>query len=523
MKSLKINKAFFIVAIALLITTFYSYSQENLINDINWLEKLKVPNVQDIEVVKMNDDVLIYQSCNVMDENLYPGFIGMNKPHLYLVNRKTDERIDKEIILKNGDKRRAFERLLYIDNSMHVISSFINLEQKKYYIFDETINPENLELNNDARKICEIDFGNIKDVFINTVETTVDIKKSIIFLHSSFKTKTGYQYFYDIYDFQWKNKAKYSINTTGNNSFISNSTIDNNDNLYVIETTINKKKVPNSYILYFYTKDNLAPKKEAITVENITSHIQMNVNSKNELLCGGLFAKAQQNSTIGVFSIVYPALLEGNGKTNRLTFTNEFLTKGLDEKEAAKLSNKLSKNKEFDEKYSYFIDTINIQSNGGFSFITEKLKIERIPQKSGFDAYIYTYGDLYIFSCNEDGSFNWQDKISKDQALANSDRFMGHYLPYYDNKNNINLIYCSLKPIRLFGQLVGMEKDVKTVMTTFDSKGNKSEQVLCTDQKLVKQFTPFYSKSCGNGKFIFTRIEPFSFVASYAIGELTLK
>jgi len=249
----------------------------------------------------------------------------------------------------------------------------------------------------------------------------------------------------------------------------------------------------------------------------------MNVNNKNELLCGGLFAKAQQKSAAGAFSIVFPALLEGSGKTNIVTFTNEFLTKGLNEKDAAKLSNKLSKNKEFDEKYSYFIDTINIQSNGGFSFITEKLRIERIPQKTGFDTYIYTYGDLYIFSCNEDGSFNWHEKITKDQALANGNRFMGHYLPYYDNKNNINLIYSSLKPIRLLGQLVGMEKDVKTVITTFDSKGNKTEQILFTDPTLVKQITPVYSKSCGNGKFIITRMEPFSFVASYAIGEMTLK
>jgi|GEM_PF-3300845 len=529
MKKLTFIKKTFIIAIALVITTFNSMSQEFSMTEISWIEKLKVPSVQDIDVMKMDSNVLIYQSNVLRSQDLYASVIGgVEKNHIYRVELNTKRIIDKDINLKTGDKRRVVEKILYLNNTIHVISSFINTDQKKYYIFDETLNSENLELNNDSKKICEVDFGQMEGVNKNSIESSISLNRAKLLISTTISAKAQNQHSINIFDQQLNEKSHYTIKTTNLDTYLLRIANDNDDNLYAIETNKAKKDEQRKYTIYFYSKDNSAPKQQTFMLENKAISFDLSVNKKNELICAGLFFKNGQASASGAFSYVCPTYLSAEGKLNLLPFTNEFLTRGLDETETAKVEKALKNNEEFNDKCSYLLDTLHIQQNGDFMFTTEKTKTESRTVSSGImleTVYYFTSGDVYAFSCNADGSFKWHQKITRNTVLKDDNSFAGHYLTHYDINNNINLIYGSFLSTKLFGVRAGFGKDPKTVMTSFDSNGNKTEKVIFTDKKLVQSFMPVYSKSWDNNKLIITRINT-GFVATkstYSIAQITLK
>jgi len=527
MKKNTFIKKTFIIAITLACTTFNGITQELSITDIKWIEKLKVPNVQDIEVMKMDSNVLIYQSRVMRNEDLYGSVIGgVEKNHIYSVELKTKQIIDKDINLKTGDKRRAVEKILFLNNTIHVFSSFINSEQKKYYIFDETLNSENLALNNDTKKICEVDYSQMEKVNKNSFVTNITISRAKLLICTTILAKEENLYSVKIFDTQLNEKSGYTKKTTNLDIYLIRLTNDNDDNLYVIESNKVKKDEQRKYTIYFYPKDNSAPKQQILMLENKGISFDLSVTKNNDLIFAGLFFKNGQSSASGAFTYICPAHLSAEGKLNLLSFTNEFLTRGLDEKETAKVEKALKNNEEFNDKCSYLLDTLHIQQNGDFMFTTEKTKTE-----SSYSIllkeyqYFYTYGDIYAFSCNPDGSFKWNQKITRNSVLAGDNSFSGHYLTHYDTSNNINLIYNSYRSTKLLGLREGFGKDPKTVVTTFDSKGNMSEKVLFADKKLVQSFMPVYSRSGSDNNLIIIRINN-GFVATsstYSVAQITLK
>jgi hypothetical protein len=527
MKKRTCCKTTLLIAISLFITTFNAMSEGFLMKDLKWIEKLKVPNVQDIDVMKMDSNVLIYQSRVMRNQDLYSSVIGgVEKNYIYRVDLKTKQTINKEISLKDGGKRRAVEKILYINNTIHVISSFTNDEQKKYFIFDETVKSDNLELNNDAKKISEVDYGQIEGASKNSIETSISQNQSKLLITSALAGKGMSQYFIHIYDSQLNEKANYTIKKTNFDTYVVRVENDNDDNLYVMESNKAKKDELRKYAIYYYSKDHAAPKQQALMLENKAISFDLSVNRKNDLICAGLFFKNGQASASGAFSYVFPAGLSTEGKLNLLPFSNEFLTRGLDEDETAKVEKALKNNEEFNDKCSYLLDTMHIQQNGDFMFTTEKTKTEsRYSRTAQEYEYFYTYGDIYAFSCNADGSFKWHQKITKNSVLVGDNSFAGHYLTHYDSNNNMNLIYGSFLSTKLLGVRAGFGKDPKTIMTTFDANGNKTEKVLFTEKALVQTFMPVYSKSWDNNNLIITRINH-GFVATsstYSIAQITLK
>jgi len=522
MKNLTFCKICFISTITLILVTLNAMSQEISPKDIKWIENLKVPNVEDIDVMKMDAEVLIYQSKDLRNHDLYSSYTGIHKNSIYRVDLKAKQTIEKEIILRNGDKRRTVEKVLYINNIIHVFSSFINQEQKKYYIFDETLNSNNLELNNDTKKVCEIDYSQFDGSRTYTITTSISFSNGKILLTSSIYTKEGWQYFVNIYDTQMNEKVHYTFKNSNKDAYISYIINDFEDNLYVIETTETKKVKQYKNIIYYYPKCQTAPKQLPLIMgDNVREiNVSVNVNKKNELICAGLFSRLGRKSAIGAYTVVFPAGLDGAGELNTLSFTNEFLTRGFNERETSEVANKLKRDEEFNDNCTYIVDTLHIHESGDFSFITEKTKTSWLK-----DNCYFTFGDLYTFSCNSDGSFKWSQKITKDLVFKNVQVMAGSHMTYYDSNNNMNLIYCSFIPVKILGQKLGIGKDPKTVITTFDSSGNKTEKVLFTEKDLVQNFIPTYSKSTGNNNLIITRINT-GFMAlgsTYSVAQVTIK
>lgn len=530
-----LRKITFYVA-ACTMCSFMLQAQVSQPHAIEWTQKLKTPLVQDLNILKMDVDNLYYTSSNVIDENVLSGFAMTTKPHVYRYDYKSGLLVDRELKLKTGNTRRAFEKVLMLGNTIHVFSSFINNDQKKYYIFDETLGLDSLEQKNDVKKIAELDFGTLNHGKPNSLFTTFKMVRDRLLIQSRITTENGFYTTNDIFDCSLNIKASYNYSSVGKEFVAVDWTIDRNDGFYVLNSYTNDKKEP-SYDIFHYSKDTSEVKKQTISGLQMVGTTQMAVNRQNGLIVAGLFAKPKQESAIGTFSIVFPAELAHEGKLNTFKFSDEFLTMGYDKKDAAELLKDIKKNKEFNDKCGYQIDTIDIRENGDFSFLTEKSKVvAKTTSHTSYNGstgsyttsgskttYYYTFGDIYVCSYLADGSLKWCTNLDKNVILTDLNVIRGHYLPYRGKDGNINLILSTFKKNNLaFLKIFGIEsvKIDKTNIVSFDLNGNRQNKVLFADSKVAKKIIPMYSKVLDEQSFLFTRSERFLNMINYKVGRL---
>lgn len=497
---------------------------------------MKTPMAQDLEILKMDVDKLYYTSNDVMDENVLSGYILSTKHSVYRYDCKSGLTLNRELKLKTGDTRRAFEKVLMLGNTIHVISSFINNDQKKYYIFDETLGLDSLEQKNDLRKIAELDFGALKHAKASSLFTNINVVRDRLLIHSKVTTEDGSYTTNDIFDFSMNKKASYNYSSVGSDFSVVDWTVDRNDGLYVLNAYTNAKKEA-CYDIFYYSKDTSEVRKQTITGLQMVGNTQMAVNKQNGLIVAGLFAKPRQESAIGTFSIVFPAELAHEGKLNTTNFSDEFLTMGYDKKDAEELLKDIKRNKEFNDKCGYIIDTIDIRDNGDFSFLTEKAKVEVKTTSTtsyngstgGFTSsgskttYYFTFGDIYVCSYRADGSLKWCQNLEKEVVLTDLNVIHGRYLPYRGKDGSINLILSTYKKSFLeLLKVIGIDNITvdKTNIVSFDTNGKRQDKILFSDSKVAKKIIPTYSKVLDDETFLLTRSERFLNKFDYKVGRL---
>jgi hypothetical protein len=479
----------------------HAFSQEASSNTIHWVNKLKVPYVQDVDVMKMDDNVVIYQS------NYLRGIFGnsMNKNSLYRIDLKNDKRIEKHVELKTGDKRRVVDKMILENNTILVFSSFRNEDQKKYYVFQETINPENLELNGDVKKIFEMDCSQVEGAKIKTASSSILQDKGRIIVYGSFDVKGGEQCFVSIYDSLMNQKAHYAFQCKSS-KYISNYAIDYCDNLYYLETERRKSDELTFSMMYFLSNDNKTIRQQSLTLENKKIYPVWGVNRKNEVAATGLYYLPNLNSAQGTYSIIFPPYLNGSPRVKSLPMDEELLAKGLEEKDSIKMKENFSKGKEYNGRLN---DEHHLEFNDKdeFTLITQGSALFRSHLNSmSYNNDKYKYGDIYVFTWNADGSPKWSQKINLKAELFGESSLSGGYYSFYDENKNLNIIYTNFNPRKVLGQNIGMNKDVRTVLATFNPEGKALEHILIGDKKDAENFIPSFTKYFGGDQLVITRI-----------------
>lgn len=475
--------------------------QDTIAYQVNWTESLKVPYLQEIENFKITNEYLISKSWKMLNEDMSQSLISINKAHLYRVDLNTRQILDKEIKLKNGDQQRNVEQVMYIDDAIHVITSFINTEQKKIYFFDETVDDLNLELKNDTRKICEIDYGTLDKPYLYSLTTFIELKNNKVILKNTIYTKLGEISFYNIFDLKLKSLADYHFVNDKRGMEILDVMIDNKNNMYLVSWLWDKKAKTNQHTINFLPFDKSAAKSQLIEGINIISNLRMAINSNNDLICAGLYSRPQQLGPIGAFSLILPSRLDGVGKLNKTDFSNEVILAGLVESEKIKVGSKLSKNLDYNDNYVSKVDALNIGVKGDYTFVCERSKSFNTSRpNSSLKSYCSEYSDIYVLSCNSDGSFKWQDKISRYQYLYNENELKGHFIPFFDHNNNLSIVYSNLD------EELKNAKSAKVCMVQYDTNGKRLNKTLISNSKIASDFSPKYSKFIGEGQILSTLV-----------------
>jgi hypothetical protein len=506
---------------------FNILSQDTVQFQANWTEKLKVPVMQELLPLKMTEDYLLYKSWDMVNEVIAEYSFNLNTPHLYRVDLKTNQIIDKKISLENKDRKRALEKILYVNDSIYLISSFINESQKKYYLFAETVQGTNLELVGDIRTIAEIDYGVIEKAKVGTFYTSVSQERNRVLISTSLKTKTENLYFYTLLDDAFSKKADYRFQVNLPKSWVSASTVDYSDNLYLIETIYNGDVEPSNYNVHFLPKDNSGPKKQSVGGVNITSSLNMTVNKKDELICTGAYSRPYREAPVGVFSVIFPTHLSGGGKSHSIEFTDEMLFAGLNEKEVLDLQNKLKRKEDFNNGFNSIIKDLQVLDDGSFVFACERSKAERSTSSSSRNgmvmssrySFCFTYGDIYVFSCSADGSFKWQKKIARKQELWDVDAMLGSYLSYFDPDGNWIFIFNQIPETKLLKK----GEAPKSIRVVYDADGNRKERSFFGNPEITKRFVPAFSKKMEGNKFLITLGEHSGVSVHYKVGLLEIQ
>jgi hypothetical protein len=522
---MKKNASLHVLFAAILFFSFipqHVFSQEASGGDIHWVNKLKVPFVQDVDVLKMDDNVIIYQSNYL--RGIYGGGGASDKSCLYRIDLKNEQRIEKHVELKTGDKRRVVKKMIFDDNKILVFSSFRNEDQKKFYVFQETINPENLELNNDVKKIFEMDCSQVKDAKIKTASSQIRQEKGRIIVYASFDVKDGEQCFVSIYDSLMSQKAHYAFQCQSS-KYISGYTIDYSDNFYYLETERRRSDELTFSMMYFLSNDNKTIRQQSLTLENKQMYPVWDVNKKNEVVATGLYYQPKLKSAQGTYSIIFPPYLNGSPRVKSLPLNAEFLAKGLGEKDSIKLVENFRKGKEYDGDLSDKQD-VKFNDNGEFTLTTQGSALFRVRSNSmSYNNDKYKYGGIYVFTWNADGSPKWSQNINLKAELFGESSLSGGYYSFYDENKNLNIIYTNFNPRKIFGKNIGMNKDVRTILATFSPEGEISERILIGDKKDSENFIPSYTKYNGSKQLIVTRIHPAAipFKSDFSVAKISLQ
>lgn len=517
------HKTYIKLIISLFAAIFLSFntlifSQEFPDPQLNWMHGLKVNQTQLPDIIHIDENVLIYRSKQINNYHINNSIIDSEKVILYRVDRKTNERTQYEIELKTADQRRNLEKMFYMDNEIHVISSFINQKQKKYYFFHETINPDNLILQDNARKIFEIDFSEFAKIKVSSIQSEVKIEQNKFVIHSGFRTKNEFQNYFNVIDLNMKEVANYHVTTQWNSNYVAAFTIDSLSNLYYLDRKQIDKKSMHKHTIVFYWKEQKTPITRELDIKYFSGDMKMGINHKNQLVCAGLFSNAYTTPAVGAYTIVIPEGLTGKEIINYQRFSDNFIN-SENHKISAFMFGALASRSA--NALNYQIDDLIFNKDGSFSFSSEKLIIMVQAQKNE-RTYFYHFTDVFVMTCDEDGTVRWHDNIFKKQVFSKYTILVGSYIRYIDDNGKLNFIYCDSKGGKnIFSKSIPDASE--TMLVQFDQYGKREDKVLFTDNNIVSGILPGCTKYFGNNKVALVKMNVQLLKYDFSIVDIEIK
>ncbi|WP_243349746.1 hypothetical protein [Parabacteroides sp. FAFU027] len=418
-------------------------------------------------------------------------------------NKNTGKNELCDIQLKRKEYQLNIVGHYFINDTLHIFSSYYNNKLNKSFLFHETYNLDKLQSNDDINKITEIDYKALAGGEKASLEY-FDFKyiNNHFLLRYSCKSKKGQIFGLEVLDKtlhkEWSSPS-IALTESGVN-YESNYYIDNEGNLYGLQRNFENEKDVNKHFEHSriwavcYPKGGGEPKSLALILkdDNFITSEQLSVNEKGEVICAGLYARPGTTSAVGCFSFVIEPLLAKLKSVNSQEFSPSFLTKGLDMKSQEKSLDKILKSKDFENNFGYKINSIHFRKDGSFDVVAEKYKQEIIRFRDNITTYNYN-DDLSVLTFNADGSVKWVQKIPKYEYVQDLGSLTGSYFLSYDKDDNMTFIFNLIQT----GVLSFSYKKAKTVRMTLDKNGNENFKELIGDYKTALLMCPgfFYKQN----------------------------
>lgn len=503
MKKQLLFSAILSLLFSLTINSFAQTSEEPI---IEWTEKQSMAKglASSITHLDASNDSFIFLYKTVFDDYTY--FVKMDMA--------TGKPQSLRLELKDKGVKREWRHVRALDGKIYIFSSFRNKKDKRYYIFVETLNKETLKLNNDARKIGEISYKDVKGEELGNFFVTLSPDKGKVLLSYAIIdwskiTRFGMQVMDKDLNPIWTRDSDFP-RVEGKEVYVGNYTVDNEGNVYMGQNTYDKEKEVWNLFVTCFPVGNGEPRVQEVkfTEDKYARNETFICTPKGEIICAGLYSSPGKSSVSGTFSFLYSPQLGTLLSSKEKEFDESFITMGMLDRDAGKILEQKEKGKEFDEGFKYYFEKKLQRKDGGYSLIAEKYKLQIQARRNNSRDYYHSYNDILILTFDPDGSIRWVQKIPKAQRLVNSACLYGSYYATIDDNDIIHLLYNENTRDKI------SEKS-QPLMVNVGKEGKISfVELFKGDEEVRKSFAPALAYKLPDKRYLLSRIHPYGFIAT---------
>lgn len=504
------KKVFLFSVMALIGCVAFSQSKPKFV-DLVMGNELKVSKKESMISIFASDETGVYAL-----KSDGKGFYGLNSNFIVQhYDNKMKLTHQEQIDLKYQDKDKDLEGTIDFGDNIIFLTSFINQKTKMKYLFMQSLNRNTLVLNDDIKKIGEINFeGETK---FNSggfgFNVSQDSSKLLVYYNKPYQNKENEEYGFTVFDIEinqlW---SKEVVLPYSDKLFIvSDYIVDDDGNVHLLGR-LYKDKIRSSkggkpnykYLLLSYYSDEAEPKEYEISLKDeYITDLKIAIN-ENKIICAGFYSENAISSIKGSFFFGVDMNTKLISDISLKEFDLNFITQNLTDKQSAKIEKKNAKGKNV-EMYEYDLDNLILRDDGGVVLVGEQFFIQTVTSTStGANGvritttnYYYHYNDIIVVNINPDGEIDWAQKIGKRQRTYNDGGYYSSYalavsgdkMYFVFNDNGKNLLYNGRGTLYPFSST----KNALAMLVVMDSEGNQKREALFAQEKKSAILRPMLS------------------------------
>ncbi len=421
--------------------------------------------------------------------------------------------------------KRSFEFITMLNKKLYIFSSRYDKRNKKDYLYVQTIDKSTLLLNNDSKKIAEIDYS--KKTLFNSggfgFRMSRDDSKILIFYNIPNKKKEKERFGFHVYDENFSQIWEKNETLPYEESLfiIEDFKVDNNGNVHLLSTMYNeklkirKKGKPNyKYLILSYMDLGSRVEEYSIDVKDkFLTNMQIAITDEQNIICAGFYSKN------GTMSIIGSYFLTLDGKTHETLsrsfkeFGIEFITQNMTKRQEKRTKKRADKGRNV-EMYEYSLDEIILKSDGGAILIGEQYYVKVVTttttssngSRSTKTDYYYYYNDIIVINISPDGEIEWAEKIAKRQITANDNAAFSSYISVVSDNNLYFIFNDNMKNLDYGGEgkIYNFDKSKRSlvVLVELDGLGKQTRKVLFSAKEAEVLTRPLISAQVSENEVI---------------------
>ncbi len=415
------------------------------------------------------------------------------------VNNQMEMEITKPLSFEFQGKALEYEFVFEMGEKVLFFTSFQNQDQKKTYLFVQSLNLEKLELNDDLKKIGEIDFSGHNKYKTADFDYEISPDSSKLLITYSLLDDDNYMlsFGYDVYLSTFEQVSSW------------NGTLDMSDGIYMFDQfrITNKGDV---YLLTRYFTNEKALDKSAdfkkngllsssrslefranyetrivkLGSDHQSKIIQVSIPSQF-LVTAELGVSDDHLIIIGFYSAPESALpegavfqkLDGSGNVIKVS-TKDFGDLFAQPSDISNKSNGLLTDSDQYENYRFVIKDIHYKNDGGYVLSAERTVNQVKTQNSAGQVTTYSVDhtdDIAVIDVSKNGDIKGVHKIEKNQETTGLGYLHSSYY-FCEAGDKLHFIMSNIGKSNT--TLMGKWKDTRAELVTIDQSGNQTRKEL---------------------------------------------
>ena len=484
--------------------------------DVQWGETIKENKYSEILNFVGHDDSSYYvikgpraSSDEEIDPNHYPGSYLNQSLETGIVQLSSEMKPVKQTIFDGKENDLKHLATYKIREQVFMFSRTYNKEDKLQEIFVQSVGREDLQMQDDIKKIAEI--ANSPKVLDSEVDFAFSNDSSFILVYTNTQSRKKDPDRFGIHvfdkDMQAQGSKEVVLPIRESQFQVADFIIDDFGNVYLIakqylangrETV--KGRPGFEYVVYGYRNQGT---EEVDYILNLRSHflsdLHLEVAPTGDLVCAGFYSDLGKDGVTGTFFFTVDAKTKEIKQKSLYEFEVDFLAMNLSERKREKLKKQIANGKgpglnKFD------IRDLVTREDGGMMLVAEQYFVRKLsdydPNSSTTSIrYQYYYNDIIVISISPKGNIEWATKIPKRQVSENDNGYYssfalmikGRNLHFIYNDHKMNIEEQRTERLKNF-QLDDVHGIV--AMATVDPEGNVIRKPLFPNNGLKTIFRP---------------------------------